>query len=238
MFGSGSELTSKETAGATERAEAQGFPVRAWIALVVMLASVAVAGYAMFSRFSSPVMHSRDLVELAPARGAVWGQPRVQPDGVRETGNNSYEVKAGEARLRITQRANGERNFNFSYNKPDLISPEQAAALTARFRLPRDPAFAKALEVTPEQLKQLQALPGRDGMAVTDGDRERMAGLFDAYLQAPPPRRSETAALVKALGEIGDKNLEPTRALLAERAAQVQKTLTPAQIGKFMNPGN
>src|SRR5688500_2243913 len=193
-------------ASAPARESAPGrFPLRAWVALVAMLVVVGGAGYLLYDRLFAGSADSRDLVDIVPMRGGgggMFGGPRVEVDGVRETGRNSYTVRAGDARVAARQSKPGEWTFTFTYQRRDLVTAEQDAALTARFRLPRDAAFAKSLNVTPEQIKQLEAIPGREGMIVTDADRARLASLFDAYVKAAPPRPSETGALLAALREI------------------------------------
>ena len=225
-----------------QQQQTERMPLRAWRAMAVMLATVAGVGYLLYDRlFGGGSGASRDLVDIVPGRGLPGGmaQPRLQPDGVRELGSNSYQVKAGDARINVRRaKADAEWTYNFTYMRRDLLTPDVDAALTARWRLPRDSAFAKALGVTPEQIKQLDELPGREGMIVTDADRARVKALFEAYVSAPPPREAQTTALVNALREISDTSLQPTRATMADRAAKVQAVLTPEQLAKFRRPAN
>jgi hypothetical protein len=216
-------------------------PLRAWLALAIMLAIVIGAGYLMYERLFGGAAGSRDLVDIVPLRGIPGNfvQPPVQADGVRELGANSYQIKAGDARVNVRRtKADEPWTYNFTYQRRDLLTPEQDAALTARWRLPRDAAYAKSLSVTPEQIKQLEDLPGREGMIVADTDRARVGSLFEAYVKAAPPRQGETTALVDALREIGERSLQPTRDTLADRAAKIQAILTPEQLAKFRRPGN
>lgn len=216
-------------------------PLRAWVALAIMLATVAGAGYVMYQRLFGGASDSPDLVDIVPLRGfaANLGQPPVQADGVRELGSNSYQIKSGDARVNVRRaKPDAAWTYNFTYVRRDLITPEQDAALTARWRLPRDPAFAKSLNVTPEQIQQLEQLPGREGMIVIEADRATIASLFEAYLEAAPPRQEQTLALVDALREIGERSLQPTRDTLADRAAKIQAVLTAEQVAKFRRPGS
>jgi hypothetical protein len=227
--------------GARAPASEPRMPLRAWLALAVMLATVAAAGYLMYHRLFGGADGSRDVVDIVPMRGIPGNfvQPPVQADGVRELGANSYQLKAGDARVNVRRTKTEEPwTYNFTYQRRDLVTPEQDSALTARWRLPRDPAYAKSLNVTPEQVKRLEELPGREGMIVADADRARIASLFDAYIKAAPPRQAETTALVDALRDIGDRSLQPTRDALADRAAKIQAILTPDQLAKFRRPGN
>src|SRR5688572_6748802 len=164
----------------------QRMPLRAWLALAVMLATVAGVGYLLYDRLFGGDVESRNLVDIFPMRGLPGGigQPQVQADGVRELGSNSYQVKAGDARVNVRRaKADAEWTYNFTYQRRDLLTPEVDAALTARWRLPRDSAFANSLGVTPEQIKQIDELPGREGMIVTDADRARVKALFEAYVK-------------------------------------------------------
>src|SRR5687768_11398204 len=164
-------MTDESTSPANEAPAAQRVPLRAWIAIAVMLATVAGVGYLLYDRLFGGANYSRDLQDIVPMRGmgGAIPQPRIQPDGVRELGSNSYQVKAGDARVNVRRaKADAEWTYNFTYQKRDLLTPEVDAALTARWRLPRDSAYAQALDVTPEQIKQLDEVPGREGMIVTD----------------------------------------------------------------------
>src|SRR5687767_3443563 len=87
------------------------FPLRAWVALVAMLVIVGGAGYLLYDRLFTASSDSRDLVDVVPMRGGgggLFGGPRVEVDGVRETGRNSYTVRAGDARVAGRQSKPGE----------------------------------------------------------------------------------------------------------------------------------
>jgi hypothetical protein len=225
----------------TETRSPGRFPLAAALAACGIIALVAFGGFAMYQRTMGTSADLRGLQEIRGAGGGrrtAMPQPRVAPDGVRERGNNAYQVKAGDALLSISQRRGGEWNFNYSYERTDLLTPDQQAVFTARFRLTRDPAYARSLEVSEEQIKKLNAIPARDGMILTDADRQRIEKLFDDYRNASPPRDAQTAALVAGLREVAAASLERTRKVLGERAAEIALVLTPQQIEPFRRGGN
>lgn len=230
--------STEVTQPTTDRPQTERFPLRAWLALMAMLVIIAAAGYLMYERVVGSSSYSRDLVEIAGSRRLPdFGAPRVVPDGIRPIGSNMYRVKAGEGLLTISKRREAW-NFNFSYDKPDLSNADEQAAFTARFRLTRDAAFAKSLNVTEDQIKKLRELPPREGMVVSEPDRQRVSKLFDEYLQTPQPREQQTAALVQALREVAERSLPATRQTLAQRVREIQEILTPEQITRFKRPGN
>lgn len=222
----------------TDSSTALRFPLRGWIALAMMIVIVGWAGTLMYERVFGSSADQRDLVDIGGGRRLVdFGQPRVQPDGIREVGNG-FRVKAGDATLTVTRRQDGQWSHSFGYDRPDMLNPEQQTVFTARFRLVRDAAFAKSLNLTEDQMKKLREIPAREGMVVSDPDRRRVEALFDEYVKAPPPREQPASALLAALREVGNNSLEPTRQVIAERVRQIQAILTPEQIARFKQPAN
>ncbi len=229
---------SDVTQAKTEKPSSAGFPLRAWIALTAILVIIAFAAYVMYERVVGTGSDARGLVEVGGARRAVdFGGPRIIPDGIRISGN-MHQVKAGDARLTITKRADGTWNYNFSYDKPDLLTPDQQNVFTARFRLARDATYAKSLNVTEDQAKRLRDLPAREGMVVSAPDRKRIERIFEDYLKAPQPREKQTGDFVAALRQVGDNSLTATRQTIAQRVGEIQAILTPEQLERFKRPAN
>ena len=210
------------------------FPLRAWIALLGMVLLIAAGIYAMYDRFAGAPIERGDLVEINARRPfANFGQPRVQPDGVRERGRDRYQVKAGDANADVSKSKDGVWVFRYSYDRNDIATPDQQAAMTARLRLTADSAFAKSLGLTPEQVQKLRDIPARVGMVVSESDEKRLRDAMDAYAKAAAPRAGESEALVALMREIGERSLEPTKHAFADRARQIGSILTPEQIARF-----
>jgi Spy/CpxP family protein refolding chaperone len=123
--------------------------------------------------------------------------------------------------------------MNFTAEKTALLTPEQDAAFTARWRLTHDGPFAKSFKLTDEQIKQLGEVQGKGGLVADEADKERLRGLLDAFAAAPDPKQNEEKALVAALAEIGPKSVELTRKSLLERVDRINSILTPEQIAQF-----
>jgi hypothetical protein len=210
------------------------FPLRAWLALAGMVLLIGVGAYAMYERFAGAPVERTDLVEINARRPfANLGQPRVRPDGVRERGRDRYQLKAGDAIADVSKNKEGAWVFRYSYDRNDIATADQQAAITARLRLAADSAYAKSLGLTPEHVQKLKEIPARVGMAVSESDEQQLRVAMDAYAKAAPPRANESEALLALLRDIGNRSLEPTRQAFAERAKQIQSILTPEQVAKF-----
>ena len=206
-----------------------------WAAVLIVAVAVAAAAWGIWAYFAGQA-NTAELVEVRPERGARrWMQgARPQADGVSQRPNGAYQIKAGETQLAATKgKTDKDWTYRFTYVKADLVPADQAAALAARYRLASDPAFAKSLNVSDDQLKQLKQAPAGTGMQVSKEDRQRIAVLWEAYLAAAAPKAAAEQALLKALREVGAASLEPTRAAIADRAKKVQSILTPEQIAPF-----
>ena len=180
------------------------------------------------------------LVDLPMDRGG-WlnnlrraGQPRPQPpapvvrDGVRKSGNTSYSVRAGDTTMYASKSEKGGWVLRFGYATPKFTAPDQPALLTAKYN-------SRTLGLTEEQLKQLNALPAFGGMVVDDAGRAQMESLWAAYVNAADDkaRADAEAKIIAALGELGARSLDPTRAAIGEHVAKIRAILTPEQIGKL-----
>lgn len=210
-------------------------PIPRWVGLLVagaVLASVlAVIGYFVWSAVSGP--KKSELVEVMPNIAQRQAANRAAAAGVVQRPNGSFVVRAGEVSMTAVKPAKQNTwNLQVSTTRADLATPEQRAVLTARFRLPIDPAFRKSLNVTPEQIKQLQQIPAGTNMAVSEADTTRLKGLWDAYLAAADKSEPERA-LVQAVGEIGRASIDGTRQEIAARVKKIQEILTPEQIAPF-----
>ncbi|MGH7179519.1 MAG: hypothetical protein ACREJC_19240 [Tepidisphaeraceae bacterium] len=149
-----------------------------------------------------------------------------RPDGVRATGG-SYTVKSGDAMMRASKSSKGEWSYGFWYDSADFTPPDQAALFTARYQ-------SRSLDLSVDQIKQLEAIPQRGGMAVSNDDREKLANLFQKYLASDASGKpSAEEALIAALGEVSQRSLDPTRAEMSARADKIRSILTPDQLAKL-----
>jgi hypothetical protein len=217
----------------------------ALISGVLLLLMLLAGGYVLLGGMFSSGSERKDLVPVMPAgAGRNWvqrqlqpqGQPRVQPDGVRVRGANSYQVKAGEYQLGATKSKDGKWTLRFTTDRRDILTPEQDVAFDARWRLTHDGAFAKSLALTADQIKRLGEIPGKGGLIVDPPGRDRVQAAIEAFAAAKTPRNAEEAAVVAAVAEVGVASIEPTRKSLLERVDQIRATLTPEQLEQFTKP--
>jgi hypothetical protein len=223
-------------------ADARSTQMRQLIILGVITLALAIAIVSLwrwlYGGATSPP-EGEQLVELAPDRGG-WarrlGQPQqarapapVPRDGVRKSGDNSYSIRSGDTTM-YASRPNGKAawKLSFGYATAKFTSPDQPALLAAKYT-------SKALGLSDEQLKQLNALPAFGGMTLDASDRARLESLWTAYIDADEKGKPDAEkALVQTLDEVGKKSLEPTRAAINAHVDKIRAILTPEQIAKLV----
>jgi len=234
------EITQQQphTAAPLERGKSRN--TTAWVSGVLLVALVCFGGYVLIEPMLHSASEGKDLVPVMPPGARFRNMlmpprdPPRQQDGVRIRQKDSFLVRAGKFTLSATKGAkDGKWSLNVAADKSDLLTPEQDAAFTARWRLTHDGNFAKSFKLTDEQIKQLGEVPGKGGLVADESDKERLRGLLEAFAAAPAPKQNEEKALVAALAEIGPKCVEATRKSLLERVDRINSILTPEQIAQF-----
>lgn len=203
------------------------------VALLLLSAMCAASGWWFWS-----YLHQPSQAELMPVPGedvfvrGISVQPSRPPSDVSRLPNGGWRIVAGEVILNASVHPQTRQwTFQLNYRKPDLMTPEQSAALVARFRLTNDPAFARSLKVTEEQVKRLREVPAGTGMVVSQADMEKVKAAWDRYTAAMQP--DNLKSLQEVLREVGQSSLQPTRQAIAQRVEQIQSILTPEQIAPF-----
>lgn len=207
-------------------------------AIVTVLIVVGGIGYGAWAMFGGP--KQENLIEVQPsiaqriAAGAPGGN-RGPVEFVRQT-KNGVSARAGDVKL-DANHPNKDKPWKTSvtYLRGDLVSPQQNAALTARYRLTIDPVFAKSANVSPEQIKQLGAIEIGTApiMPLSDEEQKQLGQLCQQFFDASDKGPAQ-AALLRQLQAWGPAKLAATKQEIATRAAAVEKILTPEQIKPFM----
>jgi hypothetical protein len=216
-----------------------------WITGCVVSFFVIGAGVLVYRQlYSSPAVGEEielkdgDVVPRSPgAFSRRFGQPT---EGVHYNRNkDSAIVRAGDVEMRVSLPAPTHQPTDFSiYYARNYLTKDQSKALAARSRLLSDPATAKYVGVTKEQRAALKNVAWPN-MQPSDADRDRMKGLWSDYVSAKSDVTQGNAqdAMIDALKQIGDANLEKTKALVDQRCDQINGILSAEQIEKFDKMG-
>src|SRR5262249_33216280 len=113
-------------------------------------------------------------------------------EGVSLLGAGLWRIKSGDFSMNLATSVKTS-DVHVYYDKRDLISPDQNTLLQAQRDILANASAAKRLSVTPEQIKQLQAIPrgAGDGMKLEAPDRDMLKSLWDAYNAAPDNVKSD-----------------------------------------------
>jgi hypothetical protein len=205
---------------------------------VVLVGSMAGGGALWaWSYYSRP--SEKDLAEVRASPSMISVAPRPPQTNVIlpiSTGaNKSYQIRGTDIVVSVAKLPNdSDFTFRFLYSKADLIPADQVVALSAHGRLIQDPAYAKFLKVTDDQLKLLKEVSAEritTILVVAPADLAKMKSLFAAYIATP---KSDTEqAVVKAAQQIGQASLAPTRAAIGPKAAKIAQILTAEQLAAF-----
>lgn len=242
-------------------------PVRTipvWLSLLVILLCLGGGGafvwwYMNGAGFTSrTIIIPREQLEKERAERRTETQPRRQQgprvavratdaDGIKPDGGNStdanatnrWTIKSGDASAVVRKAGTRAATFRYSYVRDDLLGPDQFQTMVATWRLARDQAMATAVGLSDEQVSKLRAEAAPIGILISDDDRKKIDDLFNTYLAATTDdaRASVDKKTVAALGEIGKRQLDPTKQQLAERVTRIRAILTEEQWAKWKKVG-
>jgi hypothetical protein len=194
---------------------------------IILLAILGGAGWSIASRIGRPPDY--ELFEVMPPAATAYQIGRAL--AANAANNPNFKQIRGGDFLLTANKSNGQWSLRLNFTNRNLLPPDQEAALRAASRLSVDAAFAKSLNVTDDQVKQLKQIPRGMTLIFADADRAAVHKAWDAYIASPQP--AAQSALEHAVQQAGQNSLEPTRKVLSERALKVQSILTSRQIAPF-----
>jgi len=197
------------------------------IVALLIVAALAGAGWWILARIRQPKEY--DLIEVTPPSAIAYDIARQVAQN-NANNPNLKQIRGGDFTLNANKNDKGW-TLRLNLTRRDLLPPDQAAALLARFRLANDVAFAKSLKITDDQIRQLKEIPTGAGLIVSESDRARIHKAWDAYIANPQLALQQE--LEKTVQSVGQASLQPTRNALGERAKKIQAILTPEQIAPF-----
>jgi Spy/CpxP family protein refolding chaperone len=214
--------------------------VPGWAAAAGAVVFLLGAGAFIFWFLGGSFAGTSDLIP-DPARADRGGNGRgnwrqVNADGVKPLPNNQgHYVLAGQAIMNILPPPPGKKRdtrYEFRYDSRALLTPEQYHLVRGVRQVD---AWAKALNVTPDQLNQLRKL-GPIPMAISKADQDRLIAAWTDYDKAAAKGDPEQK-LVAALKDAAAKALPATKAQATARIAEFTRILTPAQARELTKLG-
>jgi hypothetical protein len=174
----------------------------------------------------------------APAPRLIGPRVEAAPPIQRQDANsNIWWVHSREAAAMIESAGKGQpinvRAVNF--NSYQFVPQDQRNLIFSARRIGRDQTVAKNLNLTDDQTRQLRSLTGTIGMATQQPDIDLLTSLWAQYQSADQPadKLAAQSKLVDALTEIARKSVDPTKAMVADRAAKIKAVLTDDQWKQF-----
>jgi hypothetical protein len=196
--------------------------------LLLITAMAVVTGFWRLRRGS----HTAAPRPQAPAAAANWARANFTAsadDGVRQTSGKSWSVKGGRAFMNVRRKDDGSLELRFVYPfDGGLLPKEDITLVRARWGLNEVAKLAGELNITPEQLADLKAVPAATDIPVPAADKGRLHALFENYLAAPDA--SSEKPLVDAVTEIDNQYFESTRDRIGAIAQQVKGIFNEEQL--------
>jgi hypothetical protein len=159
------------------------------------------------------------------------------PNGIHQLPTGVTLVKAGDAYLKAI-RLPEDPAPAFSLGHYSLSADEwiNGYLMSGIRRILADPDYARSLAITPDQLKQLEALPPGPAARWPRESRDRLAELYKKWDTAPASQKSTAAdQLVKAVGDYAHSKLIADHQAMSQKVAKIRAALTPQQLEK-LNP--
>jgi hypothetical protein len=217
-----------------------------WVSVIVVLLFVAGGAWLVWAYLGGRAWFGQPETfgESDPPSAHMRDAPAM-PDGIRQVRPDVWMVRAGGVGMNVRKQRDGTVSLSPYYQSG--IDPAQQSVLSARWRLPRDQAMAKAVGATSDQIARLRKLPGAGGggwggnggaIEMEPGDSDQLKKLWSAYASADGAARDQAEAeLIAGLTDLGARRMDATKRANDERVAQVQSILTPEQLRKFQATG-
>jgi hypothetical protein len=208
-------------------------PIAAGVLLLTTASTVGVFWWLRHNSQSDTTSASTRAPEpRIPTAAANWsrGTFTAQADsGIKQTSDKSWSVKGGRAFMNVRRKDDDSLELRFVYPfDGDLLPKETIALVRARWGAGEVAKLADDLNITPEQLAELKAVPAATDIPVSSADKQRLTRLFEDYLSA----KNETTekALVEAVTAIDDTYYDQTRARIEAIAQKVKSIFNPDQL--------
>ena len=162
---------------------------------------------------------------------ANWSRPVFTlkaADGLRQTSASAWSVKGGRAFMQVRRLEDVALEFRFVYPFDELLPQETNALLRTRWSLGSTDALVGQLNISPEQLGDLEAVSPATDIPVTSADRRELSILFNDYLSATDKSVAEKT-LVEAVVALDAKYYDRTMQTVENIAGQVRQIFTEEQ---------
>lgn len=203
-----------------------------WLAGMIILICLAGCGYVVYLMSKAPEPKQMAVVVDSPSQR---GRPQAPPpDRITPRGNNGFRVQAGNAIMDVQKPARGEPTFNFYFTRQALSADDWAWLEMRRSVIDARSPSAVVMELSADQIAQLQKIARVPPMILDDADRSRMTALWAAYDGAEGDAKNQAEReLLLTWREIAGKALQPTRQAVASAAAEVRKVVSAEQFEKY-----
>lgn len=198
-------------------------------ALLFLITAMAVVGGSWWLRKDS---RTNAPAPQPPTAAANWSRTNFTASadsGIRQTSDKSWSVKGGRAFMNVRRKDDYSLELRFVYPfDGDLLPKETITLVRARWGMNEVAKLAGELNITPEQLADLKAVPAATDIPVTNWDKQRLRTLFEEYLTKPDATSEK--ALVEAVTEIDNQHYESTRDRIGAIAQQVKSIFNEEQL--------
>lgn len=217
----------------------------AWLVVLAVLLALGGGGWFAWKQWFAGPTESGELdVGTIPDRfrpfNAGGGGPRrpdLTVDGIHAIGGSMFRIQSGSFFMTLAPTETSYAPLRLMNNVRQMVSADELRLIRLCNESANNAGFAKTIDMTPEQAKQL--VPIRQqinaGMKIEDADRTRLRDLWKNWNAAKDPaaKAPAEAALLAAMKEIGNKSMDATKQQYAALTAEIRKIVTDQQIAKY-----
>jgi hypothetical protein len=218
-------------------------PLPVWLSIPMILVCLAGGGWIIhWYVMTDPISHEAKLLGDAPVQtqwrqggpggqgGPGNGRPRAnfaRRAVILDSNNGTMEIRTERAHAMFTITDGKASLRNIFYTNAAFLPEDAHKTILAAKSLAQDQKRTEALKLDVHQVNRLRALSSNLPMSVTADDRNALVAAADEYSTDAKARVALEPKLLQQLDELCDKSLDATKRLAVERAAEIDKIITP-----------
>lgn len=217
----------------------------AWLVVIAVLLALGGGGWFAWKQWFAGPTESGELdVGTIPDRfrpfragGGAPARPDLTRDGIHAIGGNMFRIQSGSFFMTLAPTETSYAPLRLMSNIRQFTTPDEFRLIRLCNESANNPGFAKTIDMTADQAKQLVPIRQQvnGGVKIDDADRTKLRELWKNWNSAKgqPAKAAAETALLTAMKEIGNKGMDATKKQYATLVGEIKKIVTDQQVVKY-----